>query len=326
MMDSKREQAMVGVFVLVAIGLLLVALFSISGIFGRSGNEFHSFFPNAAGINAGTRVRYAGGPPIGRVSAVKADPSGIARMEIDFGVDPSVPVKTDSAVKIASLSPLGDNYLEIVPGTAGAQRAQSGAELPSKPYVGLDELEAQFAQLTPQAQQLLQNLNARVVEMQETLADVNDLLNTRNRQHIAQTLDNLNGMLAENRPTIKDTLNHVNEASIKMAPLLDDLKKTAGQANDAISHLDATLVENRPDLRAAVQKMHETLISASSLTDQLDRMLAADSEDIDEILENMRHVSENMKEFTETIKQRPYTLIRSSSPKPRQPGQPEKDK
>ena len=325
-MEAKREQAMVGVFVLVAIGLLLTALFSMSGWFSRSGVEYRTYFPNAGGLNAGTRVRYAGGPPIGRVISVKTDPSNIARMEIRFGVDPDVPVKTDSVAKIASLSALGDNYLELLPGTAAAQRAPAGSVLRSQPYVGIDELEASISSLTPQAQTLLQNLNARVVELQETLADVNDLLNTQNRRQIAQTVQNLNSMLAEDRPTIKDTLNHVNEASVKMGPLLDDLKKTAAQANDAISHLDATLVENRPDLRAAVEKMHETLISTSSLTDQLDHMLAADSEDIDEILENMRQVSENMKEFTETIKQRPYTLIRSSGPKPRQPGQPEKDK
>lgn len=325
-MEAKREQAMVGVFVLVAIGLLLTALFSISGWFSRAGVEYLTYFPNAGGLNAGTQVRYAGGPPVGRVISVKTDPSNITRMEIRFGVDSNVPVKTDSTAKIASLSALGDNFLELLPGTPAAARAPAGSVLRSIPYVGIDELEASISSLTPQAQTLLQNLNARIVEMQETLADVNDLLDTTNRKRIAQSLENLNGMLAENRPTIKDTLNHVNEASIKMAPLLDDLKKTTTQANDAISHLDATLVENRPDLRAAVQKMHETLISASSLTDQLDHMLSSDSEDIDEILENMREVSENMKEFTETIKQRPYTLIRSSGPKPRQPGQPEKDK
>jgi phospholipid/cholesterol/gamma-HCH transport system substrate-binding protein len=44
------------------------------------------------------------------------------------------------------------------------------------------------------------------------------------------------------------------------------------------------------------------------------------SENIDELMENMNHVSENLKEFTDTIKARPYTLIRSSSPREHRPG------
>ena len=41
---------------------------------------------------------------------------------------------------------------------------------------------------------------------------------------------------------------------------------------------------------------------------------------IDELLDNMRHVTENLKEFTATIKARPYTLIRTSNPPDHNPG------
>ena len=37
-MESKKEQALVGFFVLVAIAILLIAMFSISGFFNGSGN------------------------------------------------------------------------------------------------------------------------------------------------------------------------------------------------------------------------------------------------------------------------------------------------
>jgi len=45
------------------------------------------------------------------------------------------------------------------------------------------------------------------------------------------------------------------------------------------------------------------------------------SENIDELLDNMRHVTENLKEFTATIKTRPYTLIRASNPREHKPGE-----
>jgi hypothetical protein len=38
------------------------------------------------------------------------------------------------------------------------------------------------------------------------------------------------------------------------------------------------------------------------------------SENIDQLLDNLMHVTENLKEFTQTIKTRPYSLIRATNP------------
>jgi len=42
--------------------------------------------------------------------------------------------------------------------------------------------------------------------------------------------------------------------------------------------------------------------------------MEVNSENIDQLLDNMLHVTENLKEFTATIKARPYSLIRSAAP------------
>jgi ABC-type transporter Mla subunit MlaD len=128
-------------------------------------------------------------------------------------------------------------------------------------------------------------------------------------------------MLEENRPAIHTTVDNLKSSSAKLDKVLDDLKKTMAQANDALAHIDAVITENRPDLRASIQNLRKSLASTASLTDQLDRTLASNSENLDEIIENMRQITENMKSFTDTIKTRPYTLIRASEPKPHEPGQ-----
>ena len=323
-MESKREQALVGLFILIAAALLIISTFSISGWLGNRGTGLHAYFKNAGGLGPGTQVRYAGGPPSGRVTNVTSDPQNPAKMRIDFKVDSSVPVKKDSVAKITSLSALGDYYLEVEPGSAGAPAAKEGDTLKSVDFVALDQLEDEISDLGPQATQLLQNLNARVSELQETIVRVNDLLNKENRANLSASLSNINGLLAENRPAIRSTLKHLDAVSAKAEPLLDDLKKTIAQANDAISHLDSTLVENRPDLRDSIVKLRQTLNSAAAVTDQLDHTLNANGEDIDEILDNVRHITENLKEFTDTIKQRPSSLLRSTAPKEHSPGQGEK--
>ncbi len=320
-MEAKRERALVGLFVLVASGILVLTLFSLSGVFETGEPTYRAYFKNAGGLAPGAQVRYAGGPPIGRVEEVRSDPQDPTRMEVVFRVHADVPVKTDSQAKISSLGALGDNFLGIIPGSPASPRAPSGSVLKTLPFAGFDELTNRLNELAPEAQQLLENLNARVSELQQTVARVNDLLSAENRANLTASLGNVRGMLEEDRPAIHSTLGHLNDSSAKLGPLLDDFKKTAAQANDALGHLDATLVENRPDLRQAVARMRETLTSASSLTDQLDRTLNTNSENIDEILENMRHISENLKQFTDTIKTRPYTLIRASAPAPHRPGE-----
>jgi phospholipid/cholesterol/gamma-HCH transport system substrate-binding protein len=320
-MESRREQALVGLFVLVAAGLLIVTVFLLSGRLSHGDIPYRAYFKNAGGLEPGSQVRYAGGPRVGRVEKVGADPRDPARMEIDFSVQPDVPVKTDSTATIASTNPLGDNFLGIVPGTAPAPRAAPGATLKSSEYVSFADLAAIISGLGPNATDLLTNLNARAVALQDTLDRVNDLLSDNNRANISASLGNVRGMLQEDRPVIHATISNLNDAARKFTPLLEDFRKTSAQANEALSHLDAAIAEDRPDLHQAVANFRQTLASANALTDQLNQTLNTNAENLDEILDNLRHVSENLNSFTETIKTRPYTLIRSSGIKPRKPGE-----
>jgi ABC-type transporter Mla subunit MlaD len=114
----------------------------------------------------------------------------------------------------------------------------------------------------------------------------------------------------------------VNDTTAKLAPLIDDFRKTSAQANDALAHLDAAISEDRPDLRQAVTSLRQALGSAATLTDQLNASVNTNAENLDEILDNLRHATENLNSLTETLKTRPYTLIRPSGAKPRNPGDP----
>jgi len=319
-MEAKREQALVGLFVLVAGGLLFATLVFLSGAFTTGDTGFHAYFKNAGGLQPGSEVRYAGGPPIGRVRRVQVDPTNSTRMQIDFVTHPNIPVKTDSTVIITSNSPLGENFLDILAGTIPAPRAPAGYTLQSKEPVSFSDIADKINALAPTAQELLVNLNERVVELKETINRVNDLLNQRNRENIAESLANVRGMLQEDRPLVHSTLEHVNTASAKLGPLIDDFKKTSAQANVTLDHIDSMIKENRPDVRSAVKNLRASLAKANSILSQLDTTVANNSENLDEIIDNLRRITENMTAFTETIREKPYLLIRSSEPKNHEPG------
>ena len=112
-MEARREQVFVGLFVIIAAALLLVTVFSLTGVLASATRTYHAKFPNAAGLEPGTTVRYAGGPKVGRVEKIQIDPSNPGLMDMTFSVKSDIPVKTDSHVAILSFSPLGDNNLEI---------------------------------------------------------------------------------------------------------------------------------------------------------------------------------------------------------------------
>lgn len=316
----RRQEAIVGLFVLIAAALLIITVFSLTGFFNRGDVLYRAFFKNAGGLRPGGEVRYAGGPPVGRIEDVRYDQHDTTRMEIVFRVKPDIPVKTDSVVVISSNSPLSDNFLGIVPGSKVAQRAPSGYTLKSNEYVGFGDLEAELADLAPQARVLLDNLNQRIVELQTTVARVNDVLNDKNRANLSASLGTVRGALDENRQPLHSAIAHFDDASARIAPLLDDLKKTNADAQKTINTLEGTIAENRPDLRESIVELRRVLESANNVTDQLDRTLNANGENIDDILSNFRQASQNLRQFTETLKQRPYTLLRSSLPPAHEPG------
>ena len=320
-MEAKREQALVGLFVLVAAAVLVATVFALSGAFAVAAATYRAYFPFAGGLEPGASVRYAGGPKVGRVEKLQLDPKDPTRIEITFSVKSGLPVKTDSHVRVMSLSPLGDNHLEIVPGSEKAALAPAGTILPSDPYVDFNAITAKINDLAPQAQELLKTLNDRASEVKVTLARVNDLLNDSNRANLSATLAETRGMIAENRGAVKSTVQNLNSATQKLEPLLQDLRKTSAQANEALNHIDSLVGENRADIRKAVIDLRQSLTTVTDLTGRLDQTLDVNSDNIDELLENLRHVSQNLKEFTNTIKTRPYTLIRSATPREHKPGE-----
>ncbi|HEX4535318.1 MAG TPA: MlaD family protein [Candidatus Acidoferrum sp.] len=320
-METRREQALVGLFVIVATAVLVATVFGISGAFGRTAKSFHAYFPFAGGLEVGSTVRYAGGPKVGRIEKLLINPQDPANIEITLAVQTDLPVKTDSHVRIMSMSPLGDNHLEIVPGSPQASLAKDGATLPADRYLDLNAITERINDLAPEAQQLLHTLNDRATELKVTIARVNDLLNDDNRSNLSGTLAQAHQMLAENRSAIKATIGHINASSEKLGPLLEDLRKTSAEANKTLDHVDGLIGENRADVRQAVLELRKSLTNVTDLTGRIDQTLDVNSENIDEMLGNFRDASENLKEFTKTIRSKPYTLLRTSSPREHRTGE-----
>src|ERR1035437_10022404 len=202
-MNPKREQTLVGLFVLIAGGILVAAVITINGGFGHAVKLYHADFKFAGGLEPGATVRYSGGPKVGRVESVRVDLQNPSRVDLTFSVRSDLAVKADSKVRIMSLSPLGDNHLELLPGSAQARNAPEGSLIASENYVDFNAIADQINNIAPQAQQLLRTLDDRATELKVTVNRVNDLLNDQNRSNLAATLAQTRGRIADSRPRVR---------------------------------------------------------------------------------------------------------------------------
>jgi phospholipid/cholesterol/gamma-HCH transport system substrate-binding protein len=321
----------------IAAALLFGSVLAISGSMGKTGVSHRAYFKYSGGVQAGAPVRF-GGMLVGKVHRVRVDPANSTRIEIEFLVDRATPVKTDSIAKITTLGPLTDNYIEISTGSERAPLLSSGADIPSTEMFGLPQLGESMQAMLPDVQHALLKVNNSLDGLQVTLARANDLLNDRNRAAIAHSLANADQMLAETRPKLNASLDSVNkmltdiqpkvsasltnvqEVTARLAPLLDDIKKVSAQANDTLAHVDASLMENRSDVRTTVVSLRDTLAKSTVLLEHLNRALDQNSDNVDELLENIRISTENLKGLTEMLRSRPASLIRGIRAEDRQPG------
>src|SRR5260370_42543598 len=167
-MDAVRERTLVGLFVLIAGGLLLGTIAVISGGLGSDSVRHRAYFTFVGGVQTGAPVRY-GGMLVGKVERVRVDPANSTRIEIDIAVRRDAPLKTDSVAKISTLGPLTDNYIEITTGSEHAALTPPGSTLRSVEAFGLSDLGDAAQAMLPDVQKAVQKLNQNLDSLQVTL-------------------------------------------------------------------------------------------------------------------------------------------------------------
>src|SRR5262249_25659788 len=102
---------------LLALGALLV--FARYPAVFRTGVEYRTTFRNVGGLNRGTAVRF-GGIAVGMVTGLQLDTANPAHILVEFRVKRTTPVRTDTRAAIGQVGLLGEPFLDLRAGRAGA--------------------------------------------------------------------------------------------------------------------------------------------------------------------------------------------------------------
>lgn len=314
-MAKGSEEIKVGSVVVVSIVIFLTALVFVGGVnlFQKKKVIYTSYFKFAGGLEPGSFVRF-GGMKVGTVQDAQIDPGDSTRIRVRLKLDAGTPIRTNSNARISSLGFLGDNYVEVSPGTRDAPKLPPGSEIPSTEIVQLADVFANVNNVTLGANKLITDLDNRVLvvtdNVNQLITNLNAVVNEPNRQHLAAALANVDAMLADTRPEMKTTLDNISKASAKFGPTMDSAHATMEKANKTVESMNSMLEENRPALRENLLRLRESLVEAQRLMADVDDTLNSNRPNLDETLENIRAASQNLKQFTDEVKQRPFSLIR----------------
>lgn len=301
----KRENVnyfLTGVVALVALGLLLVTLFIITGRSGAT-DDYLVRYRNVAGLKFGTPVFYQG-YRIGQVETIEPEREAEATLfRIDFSVQSGWQIPVDSQAQLMSSGLLSDVFISIKEGSAKTFHPP-GAELLGREAADLFGAVGELAgevtslardKLTPLIERLGKKLEAiggtfeqgapLLIDKASQLAD---RLNAS-----AVSLDKILGPVNQSR--VEEMLKESSRAAVNVRQLTGELTANRKQLDSILGELDSLVKESRPEVAQAIADLRVTL----------DAM----AQRIDAITYNLESASRHVDEFSREIRKEPTRLI-----------------
>ena len=138
-------ETMVGIFLF--IGLLLIGYMTVKlghvSFFGDNTYPLYARFTSVTGLRTGSNV-YMLGIEVGRVERLTMDQKD-RKAEVELRIQQGIKIYDDAIASIKTEGLIGDKYLGIDPGGAGALLGSGGTITETQPAVEISELIGKYA-------------------------------------------------------------------------------------------------------------------------------------------------------------------------------------
>jgi len=300
-------EAKVGAFVL---GCASILAFTIVHLVNAQLNghtvPHRTYLRYAGGIEAGAPVLF-GGINVGKITAVRPWTSDPTKIEILLEVKENTPLNEKCVAKLGLVSVMSGAALSITTGTNDARRLPAGSIIASQEAASLDEITDKMATAADNANGLITEVRGELGgisgDARTLLANLNTVAGKPNQQKIQAVLDNVNAMLATDRP--------------KIDHLTDELNALSQHADETIQNVNGTVSDLREPIRNDLANLQGTLLQAKQLLGDMQVLVRANDYKIDDTIEHLRTATENLDQLTDSVKQRPWSLIRIKQPEDR---------
>jgi len=300
-------EAKVGAFVLGSFSVLAFAIIHLlnAQLSGHTA-PYRTYLHYAGGLESGAQVLF-GGINVGRVTAVRPAASDPTTIEILLDVKQGTPLNETSMAKLGFISVMSGAALSITTGSNDARRLPAGSVIPSQEAASLDAITNKMAVVADNANGLITEVRGELGgisgDAHTLLASLNTVAGKANQQKLQAALDNVNTMLATERP--------------KIDRLTDQLNAVSQHADETIQNVNGTVSDVRQPIREDLAQIQSTLLQTKQLLSEMQVLVRANDYKIDDTIENLRMATENLGQLTESVKQQPWSLIRIKQPEDR---------
>ena len=300
-------EAKVGAFVLGCASILAFAIIHLvnAQLDGHT-VPYRTYLRYAGGIEPGAQVLF-GGINVGKITAVRPWTSDPTRIEILLDVKDNTPLNEKSVAKLGLVSVMSGAALSISTGSNDARRLAAGSIIASQEAASLDEITDKMATAADNANGLITEVRGELGgisgDARTLLANLNTVAGKANQQKIQAVLDNVNVMIATDRP--------------KIDRLTDELNALSHHADETIQNVNGTVTNLREPIRNDLADLQSTLSQAKQLLGDMQVLVRANDYKINDTIEHLRTATENLDELTDSVKQRPWSLIRIKQPEDR---------
>lgn len=257
--NSMSNSIRVGIFVTVCLAVLAYLIIKVEDFrFGGGGERVAAVFDTVVGLDDKAPVRVAG-VRVGRVDGITLEGQ---RARVELLLDRPVELPQGSYASIANTGLLGDKYVQLVLGPAGGPPLAEDAVLRGETPVSFDEalgklndlgdsiseLTGSFAEedLAASIGRLVTNLEATSLEIRElvhanrsqvssTIANLERFSETLAQQlpllteQMQQVLARVDGVVAENRGDLRESLENVRQLTERAQVSVDNLNSISSQ-------------------------------------------------------------------------------------------------
>jgi phospholipid/cholesterol/gamma-HCH transport system substrate-binding protein len=293
-------EAKVGAFVLACASVLAFTIVHLvnAQLSGHT-SSYRTYLRYAGGMEPGAQVLF-GGISVGKITAVRPWTSDPTKIEIVLDVKENTPLNEKSVAKLGLVSVMSGAALSISTGSNDARRLPPGSIITSQEGASLDEITDKMAGVADNANGLITEVRGELGgisgDARTLLANLNTVAGKANQQKLRAVLENVNAMIATDRP--------------KIDRLTDQLNALSQHADETIQNMNGTVTNIREPIRNDLADLQSTLSQAKQLLGDMQVLVRTNDYKIDDTIENLRTATENLDELTDSVKQRPWSLVR----------------
>ncbi|MBM4159261.1 MAG: MCE family protein [Ignavibacteria bacterium] len=247
-MRRKFNEIKVGIFVLIAAGIVLGTIFWAKGCFlNRNNRDMVAYFGSTGGLQLGEPVTI-NGVVKGKVHSIELEGDSI---RIEFSLDESVKIKKDYKMEITAMELMSGKQIFINPGKS---KEEINYELPliGGKTMDMTEIFRNITDLSKDVKDLIFKFDKSTDTLDMVLTNINDLIGDpvfksnfkTTFANLEKTTRNLNAFISENRIS---------------------LKQITANVDRTVTDFDDAVKENNPEIKKTLVEMQNLTLKVDSL-------------------------------------------------------------